>query len=86
MEDSTVKAETVWIECEDARLYAKIYLPDVAPAPAMLICHGMNARGSQGLRIYSRLAEAACKEGFVALVFDFRGVGKSTGTFDYGIG
>jgi len=81
-----VKAETVWIECEDARLYAKIYLPDVAPAPAMLICHGMNARGSQGLRIYSRLAEAACKEGFVALVFDFRGVGKSTGTFDYGIG
>jgi alpha/beta superfamily hydrolase len=81
-----VKIETAWIECEDARLYAEIYIPDAVPASAVLICHGMNARGSQGLRIYARLAETACKEGFVALVFDFRGVGKSTGAFDYGIG
>jgi alpha/beta superfamily hydrolase len=46
----------------------------------------MNAKGSQGLRIYARLAETACKQGLVALVFDFRGVGRSTGTFDYGVG
>jgi len=81
-----VKTETTWITCEKAKLYADIYTPDTVPAPALLICHGMNARGSQGLRIYTRLAEAACKMGFVALVFDFRGVGRSTGTFDYGIG
>jgi alpha/beta superfamily hydrolase len=81
-----VKTETAWIECEDARLYAEVYIPDIVPAPALLICHGMNARGSQGLRIYARLGEAACREGFVALVFDFRGVGRSTGAFDYGIG
>jgi alpha/beta superfamily hydrolase len=81
-----VKTETAWIECENARLYAEIYIPDAAPALALLICHGLNARGSQGLRIYAQLAEAACKEGFVALVFDFRGVGKSTGDFDYGMG
>jgi putative redox protein len=81
-----VKTETTWIESENAKLHAEIYIPDTVPAPALLICHGMNARGSQGLRIYTRLAEAACKEGFVALVFDFRGVGQSTGVFDYGIG
>lgn len=76
----------MWMVCENARLYAEIYIPDPAPAPALLICHGMNAHGFQGLRIYSRLAEAACREGFVALVFDFRGVGRSKGAFDYGIG
>lgn len=86
MEDSTVKTETAWIECEDAKLYAEIYIPDTVPAPALLICHGMNARGSQGLKIYARLAKTACTEGFIAFVFDFRGVGKSTGAFDYGIG
>jgi len=80
-----VKTETAWIECENARLYAELYIPDAVPAPAILICHGMNARGSQGLKIYAQLAKAACKEGFVALLFDFRGVGKSTGVFDYGI-
>jgi alpha/beta superfamily hydrolase len=81
-----VKTETTWIACENARLYAEIHIPDAVPAPALLICHGMNARGFQGLRIYSRLAEAACKEGFIVLVFDFRGVGKSTEAFNYGIG
>jgi len=81
-----VKTEQTWIQCENTKLYAEIYVPDRLPAPALLICHGMNARGSQGLRIYSRLAEAACKAGFVSLVFDFRGVGRSEGTFDYGFG
>lgn len=32
------------------------------------------------------LAEIACKNGFASLLFDFRGVGKSTGAFDYGAG
>jgi alpha/beta superfamily hydrolase len=81
-----LKTETAWITCENARLCAEIYVPGSIPAPALLICHGMNVHGSQGLRIYTLLAEAACKEGFVVLVFDFRGVGKSTGAFDYGIG
>ena len=32
------------------------------------------------------LAEKACKDGFVSFLFDFRGVGKSAGEFDYGLG
>jgi alpha/beta superfamily hydrolase len=46
----------------------------------------MDAHGYHGLNIYTRLARTACERGFVSLVFDFRGVGKSGGEFDYGIG
>lgn len=83
---SALRTEQAWIQPGEARLYSQLHVPDVVPAPAVLVCHGMNARGSQGLRLYERLAKTACKEGFLALVFDFRGVGKSAGTFDYGVG
>jgi len=85
-DDPAVKTETTWIECEDARLYAETYIPDTVPAPALLICHGMDVQGFHFLKIYSQLAEAASRNGLVVLVFDFRGVGKSTGEFDYGMG
>jgi alpha/beta superfamily hydrolase len=81
-----MKTEEVWIDCGEVRLYGELYIPDVIPAPALLICHGMNAQGFHFLKIYTRLAETACKNGFVSLLFDFRGVGKSTGNFDYGFG
>jgi alpha/beta superfamily hydrolase len=74
------------MQCFSIKLYGELRIPEVVPAPAVLICHGMNARGSLGLRVYTRLAEEACRDGFVSLVFDFRGVGRSTGEFDYGVG
>ncbi len=82
----SMKIEQTWISCKSAKLYAELRIPDSEPSPAVLICHGMNARGSSGLRLYARLAEASCKAGFVSLLFDFRGVGNSTGNFDYGFG
>jgi alpha/beta superfamily hydrolase len=81
-----VKTENAWIDCGDARLYCELHIPDAVPAPALLICHGMDVQGFHFLKIYNQLAETACRNGFVSLVFDFRGVGKSTGKFDYGIG
>lgn len=81
-----MKIEQTWIQCENAKLYAELYIPDAVPAPAVLICHGLNAKGSSGLRLYARLAKRACENGYVSLLFDFRGVGKSTGEFDYGFG
>ena len=81
-----MKTEKTWIKCEDARLYAELHVPDIVPAPALLICHGMSGHGFRALKIYSLLAEAACRSGFVSLVFDFRGCGESTGKFDYGFG
>jgi alpha/beta superfamily hydrolase len=81
-----VKTEQLTILCENARLYAELHVPDIVPAPAVLVCHFMDVRGYHGLGIYTRLAEAACQAGYVSLNFDFRGVGKSSGQFDYGFG
>jgi alpha/beta superfamily hydrolase len=86
MDGHAVKTEQIWIECENVRLFAELRLPDMLPAPAALVCHFMDARGYHGLEIYSHLARTACQAGFVSLVFDFRGVGKSSGQFDYGVG
>ncbi len=82
-----MKIEETWIQCENnVKLYGETYLPSVVPAPAILICHGMNARGFHLLKIYSQLATTASENGFAALLFDFRGVGRSMGKFDYGFG
>lgn len=80
-----MKTETTWIDCGDSRLYAQLYIPSAVPAPAILICHGMNRQGFHLLKIYTQLARTACENGFVALLFDFRGVGRSEGEFDYGL-
>jgi alpha/beta superfamily hydrolase len=79
-----LRVDQVWLRCGDVRLYGEVRVPDAVPAPALLVCHGMDCRGSHGLRIYEWLAEEACRAGFVSLVFDFRGVGRSSGVFDYG--
>lgn len=78
--------EKTWIECQGVRLYGELHIPDNVPATAILICHGMNSQGFHLLRIYSLLAREARKDGFVTFLFDFRGVGKSHGKFDYGLG
>jgi len=83
---AVLRVEQVWIQCNSIRLRGELWVPDVVPAPAILICHGMDVRGFRGLGIYSRLAEEACSAGFVCLLFDFRGVGDSLGVFDYGFG
>lgn len=81
-----MKTETVWIDCTNARLYGELHIPDHVPASALLICHGLTISGFHLLKIYTQLAKTACQNGFVSLVFDFRGVGKSSGKFDYGVG
>jgi alpha/beta superfamily hydrolase len=81
-----VKVEETWLQCGNVKLYGEVRVPDNYPAPGILICHFMDVRGYHGLKIYSMLAERACQSGFVSFVFDFRGVGKSTGDFDYGFG
>lgn len=81
-----MKTEQTWIQCGNTKLYAELRIPGTIPAPAVLICHGMNAQGFHSLRLYDRLAKAIFEAGFVSLVFDFRGVGKSEGKFDYGSG
>jgi len=62
-----------------------LFIPDVAPASCLVVCHGFDKRGFHGVGLFRDMAEAACRQGgFVSLVFDFRGCGKSAGSFGYG--
>jgi len=80
-----LKTEAVSFESGDARLYGVLYIPDTIPAQAVIVCHGFDKRGFHGVGLFKDMAEAACRQGgFVSLVFDFRGCGKSMGEFGYG--
>jgi len=62
-----------------------LYIPDVVPAPALIVCHGFDRRGFRGVGLFRMMAETACRQGgFVCLVYDFRGCGESGGSFGYG--
>jgi alpha/beta superfamily hydrolase len=79
-----LRTEEVCIKSGEVTLFGEIHVPDKIPAPAIILFHFMDVRGYHGLKAYSMLAEKACKAGFVSFMFDSRGVGKSTGQFDYG--
>jgi alpha/beta superfamily hydrolase len=79
-----VEVKETRIVCNGVELHGELRIPQNVPAPAIIICHGMNSEGCHELKIYRMLAEAACKAGFVCFLFDFRGMGKSGGRFDYG--
>jgi dipeptidyl aminopeptidase/acylaminoacyl peptidase len=51
--------------------------------PALVICHGIPAgvKGPED-RGYPLLAERFCREGFLTMIFNFRGAGSSEGNFD----
>jgi alpha/beta superfamily hydrolase len=80
-----MKDEQVSFEASDGvRLQGLLLIPDHTPAPALIVCHGYDKRGFRGYGLFEQMAKAACKSGFVSLVFDFRGCGRSSGVFGYG--
>jgi pimeloyl-ACP methyl ester carboxylesterase len=80
-----LKTESVSFDSDGAGLYGVLCIPDRVPARAVIVCHGFDKRGFHGVRLFRDMAEAAClRGGFVSLVFDFRGCGKSSGEFGYG--
>jgi len=51
--------------------------------PALCICHGIPATPPDASnRGYTLLAERFCRAGFITLIFNFRGTGKSEGDLD----
>ena len=80
-----MRKEKVAFECSEVKLHGELYIPDETPTSGVIVCHGMNKNGFHGLKLYRKFAEKACEEGFVSLIFDFRGCGRSTGSFGYGI-
>ncbi len=80
-----MRKEPVSWKSEDLKIRGEIYIPDERgrPFPGLIICHGIPAKtkgpDDPG---YSALAERFCREGFLVLIFNFRGTGLSEGNFD----
>jgi alpha/beta superfamily hydrolase len=61
--------------------------PDRSPRGVALICHPHPLYGgTMHSKVVFRAAKAALQAGLPALRFNFRGVGRSAGTFDRGVG
>ena len=75
------------IPAESVNLEANLREPDNRPRGAVVVCHPHPVYGgTMDNRIVYRAAKAVSAAGFAALRINFRGVGKSTGQFDQGIG
>jgi alpha/beta superfamily hydrolase len=86
MVQATARALT--IASGDLALEGALHLPDSdGPAPGVVVCHPHPLYGGD---MHSNVVIAACEAlaagGYVALRFNFRGVGESEGQFDQGKG
>ena len=75
----------VRLEADGLRLAGELHAPHgKGPHPAVCICHGVPAKRTPDPadRGYPILAERFSAEGFVVLIFNFRGSGESEGNFD----
>jgi alpha/beta superfamily hydrolase len=79
--------ESVFIAGPAGRLEALLEEPDDAPTQAVLVCHPHPLySGSMHNKVVYRIAHGFRRVGGVALRFNYRGVGKSEGVYDHGVG
>jgi dipeptidyl aminopeptidase/acylaminoacyl peptidase len=76
--------EQIWLKSEGLKLAGEVYFPPGGKlCPALCICHGIpNAIYNPADRGYATLAQKFCSAGFITLIFNFRGTGRSEGNFD----
>ena len=79
-----MEARSTCLQSDGLKLAAEVYIPaGNRPHPALCICHGIPAVAyNPEDRGYAILAQKFCAGGFVTLIFNFRGAGKSEGNFD----
>ena len=78
-----MRTEEVHLEADGLRLAGELRIPSPDVYPALCICHGIPATPPDpNDRGYALLAERFCRAGFVTLIFNFRGTGKSQGNLD----
>lgn len=73
------------LQVDGIKLAAEVYIPSgKGQHPALCICHGVPAKRvpDPADRGYPLLAQRFSSEGFVSLIFNFRGTGESEGNFD----
>lgn len=79
-----MKPENISITVDDMKLNGAIFVPDDGAInyPAVCLCHGIPAGPyDPSDSHYPVIAQQFCNEGFVTLIFNFRGAGYSEGNF-----
>lgn len=74
-----------WFDGPAGRLDARLHGPEGGLPVLLLHPHPLHG-GTMGTRFVYRLAEALAEEGYRAVRFDFRGAGRSGGSYDRGVG
>ncbi len=79
-----MRIDQIWFKSGELNLAGEIYFPPGNKlCPALCICHGIpNVIYNPADRGYATLAQRFCSAGFITLIFNFRGTGKSEGNFD----
>ncbi len=79
-----MKREIVYFKSDGLKLKGQLFIPEKTPCPVLCLCHGMPRGGTADPndRGYAGLAERFTEEGFLAVIFNFRGSGESEGNFD----
>jgi len=82
-----MKPQNVIFPCGELKLEGLYYGVDVkTPVPAVVVCHPHPLHGgSMHNNVTSAIADALVESGIAALLFNFRGVGRSQGSYGGGI-
>jgi len=79
-----MEVEEIRLQADGLELTGELHIPSRDNVhPALCICHGIPAAPPDPTdRGYTLLAQQFCHAGFITLIFNFRGTGKSEGDLD----
>jgi uncharacterized protein len=79
-----MEVKEIRFRAEGLELAGELHIPSRGKvSPALCICHGIPAAPSDPTdKGYALLAQQFCRAGFVTLIFNFRGTGRSQGNLD----
>jgi alpha/beta superfamily hydrolase len=79
-----MEIKTIRLQADGLELAGELYIPSKDKVhPTLCICHGIPAVPHDPAdRGYTLLAQRFCLAGFITLIFNFRGTGKSQGNLD----
>ena len=79
-----MEVKNICLKVDELKLVGELYIPSKnKPYPALCICHGIPAVPyNPGDRGYVSLSQRFCAAGFLTLIFNFQGTGKSQGNLD----
>jgi alpha/beta superfamily hydrolase len=77
----------IFFTCETGKREGKYWAANTTNAPAVLVLHPHPLHGgTMNNKVVYKLFHTFVKNGFAAMRFNFRGVGRSNGVFDHGMG